>query len=391
MTRFERGDTLTSAIRKIGDARLYGEEKFITGRDITERAGTKRFGDLERRVQRQRRGQPLGTVGGIEMFRTKYADRADYDDGLGDDDDFNVPLRVNRQIAELAPQFEAIKPNTLVILYKNNEGNLNTCRLPGDAYISQCNALSIVPISVYNYAIGLVQHREARADPARYRKRTPVDYFLKDYTIDGIPDTVQPMQNRASVFCAGSSMIDGAAVATTPYCTSLATMFARGMIESENYWGSAIKPGATIGIVIKKFEPSDYCYDYMIEEKMLTNHAAKKLALAAENDCSINLLRPYQAAFFVLPDGGPVPNHITRYYDEEGNLRYDGHVIIIGTITEIPLGHTYREPSTRLKPFTGAIPLCALSQYTVHNNDYGAVNHHPIKIKLKPDDGVMPV
>lgn len=399
MTRVERGNTLESAIRQLGDARHYGEETFLNRRDIVERTGTKVLSGVERRLKRQAKGTPLGRLGNKnslflagndpvrDLFHTKHTTPL-YDDGLGDDDDFNVSLVVNRQVNELAPSFEPIKPNTLVLLYKINEGNLNTCRLDGEAFTIQCNALSIIPVSVYNYATGLVQQREARAFPAEYRKRVPSDYW-KDYSFDGIPESVQPMQNRASIFSCGGSMVDATAISTTPQCTSLATMAARAVISVENYWGSAVKPGAHVYVVIKKFEPSDYSYDYMSGNKMLVNHSAKKLALAAANDSTISLLRPYQMAFFSLPDGGPVPIEYSRYYDEEGVLRTDGLVMQIGVVTEVPLGHVFREQATRLRPFTGTIPSCPLSQYSDYSR---STTHQPhIKIILKPDDGVMPL
>lgn len=403
MTRVERGNTLDSAIRKLGDARHYGEEQFLSKRDVVERTGSKVVPGITRKLERQKRGTPLGRLGtqnGLflseatndkvaDLFRTKYTTPL-YEDGFGDEPDFNVSLVVNRQINELAPSFETIKPNTLVLLYKVNENNLNTCRLEGEAFTIQCNALNIIPISVYNYASGLVQYREARNFPSEYKKRVPSDYW-KDYSFDGIPEMVQPMQNRASIFSCGASTIDGAAIATTPQCTQLATMAARAVISVENYWGSAVKPGAHLYVVIKKFEPSDYSYDYMLGTKVLCNQVAKKLAMAAANDSTLSLLRPYQMAFFSLPDGGPVPPEITRYYDEDGILRTDGLVIKVGLVTEIPLGHVFREQSMRLKPFTGVVPLCPLSTYTMQNNDYSTMRHHPIKIILKPEDGVMPL
>lgn len=403
MTRVERGNTLESAIRQLGDARHYGEEQFINKRDVVERTGSKVLPGISRKLERQRRGTPLGRLGtsnGLflssetndkvsDLFRTKFTTPL-YEDGLGDEPDFNVSLVLNRQIKELAPSFESIRPNTLVILYKVNENNLNTCRLDGEAFTIQCNALNIIPISVYNYATGLIQYREARNFPAEYKKRVPSDYW-KDYSFDGIPEMVQPMQDRSSIFSCGASMIDGAAVATTPVCTQLATMAARAVISVDNIWGSAIKVGAHLYVVIKKFEPSDYSYDYMLGDKILTNHSAKKLAQAASNDSTLSLLRPYQMAAFSLPDGGPVPIEYTRYYDEDGTLRTDGLVMKVGVVTEIPLGHVFREQGSRLKPFTGVIPLCPLSQYTMHNNDYSTMRNHPIKIILKPEDGVMPL
>jgi hypothetical protein len=165
-------------------------------------------------------------------------------------------------------------------------------------------------------------------------------------------------------------------------------MAARAKISCVNYWGAGVKPGTHLYAVLKKFEQSDYSHEYLLGGKVLTDHTGKRMANS--NDCDVNPMRPYQLAFFALPDGGPIPLEITRYYDDEGNLRTDAHIIRIGTVMEVPLGHVYRESMTRLKPFTGILPSCGLSHYSMTNN-YMPVNHNPITIHLKPNDGVLPL
>lgn len=397
MSRIERGNTVDGAIRNITDARTFGATTFLNKQDINDRRGTKVFGDLKRRVDRQGRGTPLGRLANryvqgepgstvLDLFRTKNTTPL-YDDGLGDEDDHNVTLAVNRQVNRPGPQFDSIQMHEIAILFKNSEDNLNTYRIEGSQFTIQCNPLSIIPPSVYNYAIGQIQQREAKNYPELYRKRTPFDYW-KDYSIDGIPDMISPIKDRSSVFCLGSSMVDGAGVCDQPTCTMLATMAARGRKKVINYWGSGVKPGSQVWAVIRKFEQSDYSYDYMLGNKVLTDHTGKRRAVS--NDCETNPLRPYQLAFFALPEGGPVPPEYTHYYDEEGNQRFDGHLIKIGTVAEVPLGHVYRESNSRLKPFTGAVPLCATSHYTM-TNDYAPMRRELITIILKPDDGVLPL
>ena len=397
MSLIERGNTVESAIRQIRNDRTYGAETFVTKSDMTQRTGSKVFGDLRRRVERQNRGTPLArltnnTSNSIpvvnDMFRTKNTTPL-YEDGLGDEPMDNIRLVVNRQVNRPGPLFDPIQKGELAILFKNTEDNLNTCRLEGAAFTIQCNPLSIIPPAVYNYAIGQLQQREATHYKEKYRKRTPFDYW-KDYSIDGIPEHISPMQNKSTIFCTGSAMVDGCGTTDSNICTMLSTMAARAPhIKVINYWGSAVKPGSHLWGVIKKFEQSDYSYDYLIGTKILTDHTGKRLAIA--NDCEVTPLMPYQLAFFSMPDGGPVPPEYTRYYDEEGNLRTDGHLIKFGTVAAVPLGHVFRENNARLRPFTGAIPTCVMSHYTMTTADHSSMRHNPITIMLKPNDGIYPL
>jgi hypothetical protein len=400
MSRIERGNTVEGAIRQLGDARHYGENTFIHKQDVTNRSGTKVFSDVKRRVDRQKKGTPLGRLSGaplrtgnethsaiLDLFRTKHISPL-YDDGLGEDNDFNVSLTVNRQVNKPGPLLDPIQPHELAILFKVNECNLNTCKPEADRFTVQANPLDIVPPSVYNYATALLQQLHAKQNPAEYKKTTPFDYW-KDYSIDGIASHIAPFQNRSSVFAFGASLVDGRAVSTQCAVTALASMEARAEIECINYWGPGIKVGSHLYAIIKKFEQGDYSHEYLLgNKKVLTDHTGKRLANS--NDCDNNPMRPYQLAFFALPDGGPIPMEISRYYDDDGYLRTDAHIIRIGTVMEIPLGHQYKETGTRLKPFTGTIPPCTMSHYTMTKN-YMPVNHNPIKIHLKPNDGVLPL
>lgn len=399
MSRIERGNTVQGALSQLGDARHYGESSFIGKQDVIQRGGTKTFSDLKRRVDRQAKGSPLGRLEGasrflggetnstvLDLFRTKNVSPL-YDDGLGDNDDFNMPLIVNRQVNKPGPLFDSIQPGELAILYKKNEGNLNTCKPDTTGFTIQANPLDIVPPSVFNYATAHIQQRDARNNRAEYNKKTPYDYW-HDYSFDGIPEHIAPFADRSSVFSFGGNYVDNQAVSPLPTCTSLATMTARGKSSCVNYWGPGIKPGSHLYAIMKKFEQSDYSHEYLLGTRMLTDHAGKRLANS--NECDDNPMRPFQLAFFALPDGGPIPMEIIRYYDDDGFLRTDSHIMRIGTVMEVPLGHVYRETGTRLKPFTGVIPSCGLSHYTVTNN-YMPVNHNPITIWLKPNDGISPL
>lgn len=396
MSRIESGYRVEDAIGRLGDvARTSGTSTFITKQDVAQRTGSKTFNDIKRRIDRIDRGQPLATIAGRylprdngivqNMFNTKYVN-AEYEDGLGDENNFNVPLDLNRQVNRPGPQFDAIQMNELAFLYKNNEGNLNTGRLEGQAFTIQFNPMDIFPAQVYNYASAQLQQRLAKCHPQEYAKTTPIDYW-KDYSVEGVPQHISAMKNRSSVFIVGTSLTDNC-IPDESKCSMLTTMRARGMCKVNNYWGSNVKPGAHLYAVIRKFEQSDYCFDYLLGRQVLTDYTGKRIA--SSNDCDVNPLLPYQLAFFCLPDGGPVPTEYTRYYDEPGHLRTDAHVIRIGTVTEVPIGHVYRDVSSRLKPYYGKLPVCAMSNYTM-TKDYTPVSHSPITIKLKPDDGIMPL
>lgn len=397
MTTVDRGNAIEQAIRGAVDSRLFGEERFLERADLTgRRTGGKSVPALERRMQKLRQGRPLGRLTNVgpddrlaNFFHTRYATPL-YNDGLGDEDDFNVTLAVNRQVNQVGPGLGSLKQMELAILYKNVEADSpNTCKFDDETFTTQCNALDIITPAVYNYAIAMIQHRESQRFPETYKKRTPYDYW-KDYSIDGVVEYITPMQNRASVFTCGGILVDNSVSSMKPVCTELATMVARGTPKVLNYWGSDVMPGAELYFVIKKFEPSDYSYEYTSGGRIITHHAAKQVA---SNDSEVNPIRPYQMAFFALPHGGLVPPEYTRYYDEWGQLRYDGLVVKIGRVMEVPLGHVFRESNVRLKPFTGSLPACPLSFYTMGSTggDCKPGYHYPLRIILKSDDGVMPI
>ncbi len=198
------------------------------------------------------------------------------------------------------------------------------------------------------------------------------------------------MQNRASVFAGGCSGYDGSVVDNPSACTSLVTMITKGVLNSANYWGPNVEPGSELYMIFKKFDSSDYCHDYKHGGQTLTNYPAKKQqSFAPSSYAMANPFTPYQLAFFSLPKGGVPPTEYTRYTDEPGNLRTDALVMYIGRVTEVPIGHVFRDVNTRLKPFTGSLPNCPLSSYSVANDNMinsSKMTQYNIKIILRPND-----
>ncbi len=396
MTTVERGSTLSAAINASRGARTFGSKSFVPTR---AKNGGKIVGETTlRRVQEQRQGRTLGSLGGVspslgnqvlDLFRTKHTTPL-YNDGLGDEDDFNMSLVINRRVKEIAPCFGSIDPNELAILYTLNPDNLNTSRCEGSEFTLQCNPLNIIPPAMFNYALFEIQEAESLRFPQLYRKRTPQEYW-KDYIIDGIVEHVGPMQNRASVYESCGTLFDGTMIENPNASSQMATMLAKGVIKCVNYWGSAVKPGAHLYAILTKFPSGDYTHDYRQGTQILTNSRAKTQRMTATNDSLVNPLSPYQLAFFSLPNGGPVPTEYTQYYDEEGNLRTDPVIIRIGTVTCVPIGHVFREATCPLKPFTGVLPHCQMSNYSVYHDTattFGNATNHPITIILNPDDGL---
>lgn len=396
MSTVERGSTVGRAISNSTGARTFGAKAFTPTR---AKNGGKVIGQSTfRRVQEQKQGRALGRLPNVpqnlgsevlDLFRTKHTNPL-YNDGLGDDDDFNMSLVINRRVKEIAPCFGSVSPNELAILFKDNEDNLNTCRVEGADFTLQCNPLSIIPPAIFNYALYQIQEQEFQRFPQIYRKRTPQEYW-KDYILDGVVEGVSPIQNRASVFARCGSIFDGTAIDNVNANSNMVTMAAKAVITCINYWGCAVRPGAHLYIIITKFAPTDYVHDYNQGNQTLSNYCAKTQRLTSTNDTTINPLTPYQMAFFALPYGGNIPTEYTRYYDEEGNLRTDPLIIRVGTVTEVPIGHVFRESTTRLKPFTGPLPQCPLSNYSAINDtmsNYSNHTNHPIKIILNPDDGL---
>lgn len=391
MSVVERGQTPSNAIRKSVGGRTFGAETFNP-------RGTKIQGSTARKyVEQQKQGRPLGRLVGappslgnavLDLFHTKHTTPL-YNDGLGDDDDFNIAYVVNRAVKAFAPHLDPIQADQLCILYKNNEFNLNTCRLEGADFTYQCNPLDIISPQVFNYILYQLQEEESRIDPEKYSKRTPQEYF-NDFSIDGIAEAVAPMQNRASVFAGSCSGYDGTIIDNPTACTSLVTMIAKGVLNCVNYWGPNVEPGAELYIVFRKFELGDYSHDYFHGKQTLSNHAAKRQqTLAPSSDATANPFTPYQLAFFALPKGGIPPVEYTRYRDEAGNTRTDSIVIHVGRVTEVPIGHVFRDTTERLKPFTGALPNCPLSSYSMISDNMinkGHLMQYTIKIILNPDD-----
>lgn len=393
MSVIESAYTPRLAINKSVGARTFGAESFHPTSGKIQGTTAHRY------VEKQKRGRPLGRLAGappslgnqvLDMFHTKHTTPL-YNDGLGDEDDFNVPFVVNRAIKALAPCFGPIEKDQLCILYKNNEFNLNTCRVEGADFTLQCNPLDIISPQVFNYAIFQIQQQESERFPEIYRTRCPQDYF-KDYSIDGVAETVLAQQNRASVFDTFGSRYEGTKIENPTACTSMATMIAKGVLNIINYWGSGIAPGTQLFFVIRKFASTDYTHDYRQGKLVLTNYTAKqKQSLVSTNDATISPFTPYQLAFFALPHGGSIPTEYTRYKDEEGNTRTDALVVRIGTVTEVPIGHVFSEMTTKLKPFTGSLPNCPLSSYSsISDNmiNHSNMTQYNIKIILNPDDGL---
>jgi hypothetical protein len=314
----------------------------------TSANGTKILNSTSRQIQRQAGGTPLSRLTGKNMpsplnnqLRTHFTS-PNFDDGMSIfESESNMELVVNRQVKAIHSSYPSLEVYDLAILHKHNEGNLNACRIDLVPFTIQCNPLQIVPPAVLNQVWAMQQDEEAQRHPQIYRTRTPLDY-MKDYVIDGVPQFVSPIHDRQSIFECGALTVEVDALA--PNYNRLVTMLSKGPTYlNSDYFEGNVKPGSTLYAVIKKFEPSDYA-------SQGTLHCLRNNSATIPKGPSA--LRPYQMGFFSLPNGGPVPDEYKRYYDEEGVLRTDGHVIYLGMVMEVPQDHFFKEYMGPLKPYT---------------------------------------
>lgn len=356
----------------------------------TNANGTKILASTSRQIQRQASGTPLSRITGRGMpaglsdqLRTQFTSPR-FDDGMSIfESESNMELVVNRQVKAIHSSYPSLEPYDIAILHKHNEGNLNSGRIDLVPFTIQFNPLQIVPPAVLNQVWAMQQDEEAQRHPQIYRTRTPLDY-MKDYVIDGVTQFVSPIQDRQSIFECGALTIESDTL--SPNYNRLVTMLSKGPIYlNSDYFESNVKPGSTLYAVVKKFEPSDYA-------SQGTLHCLRNNTATIPKGPSA--LRPYQMGFFSLPNGGPVPDEYKRYYDEEGVLRTDGHVIYLGMVMEVPQDHVFKEYMGPLKPHTKiAVKEAEICGRSLSNTN---MVYHPraprrlLRVMFDCDQGLMP-
>ena len=328
---------------------------------LNSQLGTKMNG-RQRELESMTKGSPLGrmfspTAGnplysGLEAFRTRNTSPLDDEVFQMSEQESQTILPVNRIAKQIAASYDAVGRYELAILFKNNESNLNTMRLPEENTIVQCNPLNIITPEIFNYIEARKQHHLFDNKYDEYMALTPNDIW-KDYVFDGIVEAEMMLGGGESFTTSGFVQIPGQQpLHQRGNGNKRLTMDAKGSQYVFNYFGENIREGGSCYAIIKKFRGAEI--DYKLTNKRniaaLTSHKCLDISTTSP-------FRPYQMTFICLPQGGPVPSEALMYQDERGDKRYDGLAIYLGVLFSVPQDHQYKEVDVvNTRPFTGLSP-----------------------------------
>jgi hypothetical protein len=319
----------------------------LSARDFTEDRLPSRVSQRHSQLASIKRGTALGRFGIgnpslLEKFRTKNTNPFKNEVFHETEHSSQTVHPVNRVIQQMSCTWKHPEAYDLLFLHKNRDTRANT--LYYDETPTECTPLELVTPEIMNYVWRRLQQAQSD-DPQRrtaYLNMSPGDAWA-DWNLDGVVESTGKMMHQYGPnYNVGTGLLGA-----NESGAKRATVDSKGPQFCKNVFGPNIKAGGKVYAVVKRF-PMDA--EYMLSE-------SKHSILSVDNALRLTQLspfRPMQTAFFCMPDGGPVPDEVRTYVDQEGVVRYDGLVIFIGTVFSTPPDHTYIDVDYgSLKPYTG--------------------------------------
>lgn len=245
----------------------------------------------------------------------------------------NVVYPVNLLSIEMSPELGQVGPHQFAILHKRpEEADAKAKSLFADGMYVDCTPHEIISPEIFNYVEMRRQEKLFIDHPDEYLKETPNDVWSK-YHLMGI---VEAAGKKTARYNGNPEYIGKRHL----------TVDAKGPQFIHNYFGPNIKPGGSCWAIIKKHPVRN---DYILNQPQLTMLSQKHHSTYQDKVS----FRPHQISFICLPDGGPLPDGVTRYINEEGTLFYDGLAIFLGYMDGVPPDHVYKNVDvTTVRPYT---------------------------------------
>lgn len=320
----------------------------LGARDFTQDRLASKVSARHNQLASIKRGQALGRWGignpnVLEKFRTKNSTPLRNEVFHETEHSSQTVHPVNRVIQQMSCTWKHPETYDLLMLHKNPDVRPNTLYYESEMP-TESSPLELVTPQIMNYVWRRLQ-QSMSDDPAQratYLNMSPSDAWAA-WNLDGVVESTGKMMHQYGPnYNVGTGLLG-----ENQNGAKRATVDSKGPQFVKNYFGSNIKAGGHVYAVVKRF-PMDA--EYMLSE---SKHSIRSIDSALRVG-ELQPFRPHQIAFFCMPDGGPVPDTVRTYVDQEGIMRYDGLVIFIGTIFSVPPDHTYVEVDyTNLKPFTG--------------------------------------
>lgn len=319
----------------------------LGARDFTQNRLPSKVSVRHNQLASIKRGTALGRFGPgnpnvLEKFRTKNTTPL-RDEVFHETEHSSQTVHpVNRVIQQMSCHWKHPETYDLLMLHKNPDTRANT--LYYEETPTECSPLELVTPEIMNYVWRRLQQDQSD-DPAKrtaYLNMSPSDAWAH-WNLDGVVESTGKMMHQYGPnYNVGTGLLG-----ENQNGAKRATVDSKGPQFVKNYFGSNIKSGGHAYAVVKRFAMDA---EYMLSE---SKYSIKSIDSALRTN-ELAPFRPLQISFFCMPDGGPVPDVVRTYVDQEGIMRYDGLVIFIGTIFSVPPDHTYVDVDyAALKPFTG--------------------------------------
>ena len=302
----------------------------------------------------------------------------------------NYTHPINRRIAPYMDNIECAGAYELSILYKDDPLIMDTMEI-GQSGPFQPHPLSILNPASFNHALYNMQTYDVKKKGIDfYKQKEPWDYWKK-FSFDGIIEFERMDKGYESTYSSG----------VLPYVNNnqnqnsggikRVTTTAMGPQFVYNYWGSNIKPGGKCYAIIKKHALTVPTFNLSNKQNISSITGLKKVEpVTVLNNIATNIL-PYQMSFVCLPNGGLLPQEATMYYNEDGDIKYDGIAIYLGKIWSVPIDHVFRP----IKDYNSVEPIMDRNiqnvPYTDSNVGVDRESIMLMKLIFDCDDGISPL
>ena len=306
---------------------------------------------------------PFNSNNMLESFRM-HQSRPGFESTLPNSElSANYTHPVTRVVKPYTDAVDAVSVLEIALEYNDDPHNMETIRTT--AGFMQSNPQTVVAPAVWNLMVYNQQVYDAQRDYEDYLTRTPSDYWAK-WSVAGVVEFEEMLDGSESTqtsgLKSGHNMQHSGGY-------KLVTITSKGPAFMYNVFGSNILSGGKCYALIKKHTASN---SFNLSSKSCQAQALglNSVHIAPHIDTPMlgntgNAIQPYQMSLVCMPSGGILPPEATMYYDEMGELRYDGLAIYLGKIFSTPIDHVYKPLNNYydIKPMTQRQPSVAGSDY----------------------------
>lgn len=249
----------------------------------------------------------------------------------------NFTTPIMRVVKPYTTTLDAVSKLEIAFEYKDDPNKMDTFVAPCIGRI-QGSPMCVLNPSTFNHALFNQQMYDAKLDYDQYCLKTPWDYW-GSWSVGGIVEGEEMLDGSESFITSGFAG-NSRTQASGGY--KIITITSKGPQFCYNYFGSNIKPGGKCYIIFKKHSiPSEYYLDNKTNVASFSGRHTVINRTPLINNVS-HVIKPYQASFVCLPNGGKLPPEATMYRDERNILRRDGIPIYLGKIFSVPIDHVFK-------------------------------------------------